>query len=49
MVEIDGKMGILLAFVAGVAVTKNWTKIRDYTADICHTTLSFAGFGKTAE
>lgn len=49
MGEINGKMGLLLAFVAGVVVTKNWTRIRDYSADICHKTLSFAGFGKTAE
>lgn len=49
MAELDGKIGLLLAFVTGVVVTKNWTRIRDYTADICHKTLSFAGFGKTGK
>lgn len=49
MGEMDGKMGLLLAFVAGIVVIKNWTRIRDYTSDVCHKTLSFAGFGKTAE
>lgn len=46
---MDKKIAMALAFVAGVVVTKNWSKIRNYVSYASQRTLSFVGLEKVKQ